>query len=166
MAMRNQPVGDHHAVTVKVHALRAHVCGAPFIREFQQLADTVTKFFCKHVIRIIAEAVTAYRDMRGIIADLLAASAELLHPEITDSSLRQCRLQGLTIEVWQAARNGDGPDVDQGAYFVRLQGGDQLVQGPGGVTNGVKSGHCLLDCKSIAAVARKAFHYTRKPSLG
>ena len=87
MSVGYQPVGNQHAMTVKINSLGAHVCRARLSGKIDQFVDAALKFLGEHVIRIVAEAVIAQCDVGRVVADLLAASTELFEPDVADSGL-------------------------------------------------------------------------------
>src|ERR1700730_9346306 len=113
MPMRDQPVGDHHAMALKVDALGAHVSSPRVLGNLDQLSGCAFELRCEHVIGVISEAVVMQRYIGRIWQGLLSPAAEFFYPEISDSSLRQSFFQRFAIEVRQSARHGEGADINQ-----------------------------------------------------
>ena len=101
------------------------------------------KFRRQHVIGVVAERVIAQADVRRIVADLLAPSAEFLHPDIGDAALGHFDFQRFAVEVRHPARHGKRADVHQRADAVRLKRRHKFVERARGVPNGVNRRHLL-----------------------
>src|SRR3984893_9150934 len=113
MPMRDQPVGDHHAMALKVDALGAHVSSPRVLGNVAQLRGCALDLLSQHGSGAISEAVVRQRYIGRIWQGLLSPAAEFFYPEISDSSLRQSFFQRFAIEVRQSARHGEGADINQ-----------------------------------------------------
>ena len=113
MAMSDEPIGDQHAMAMKVDAFRAHVSGGRFIGEFEEFVDAAAELKSKHVVGVIAKTVIPQRDIGRVVADFLAAASEGGKPDVTDVRGGERFLERLPIKVRQAAGHGNRPDVDQ-----------------------------------------------------
>src|ERR1700690_1536750 len=82
VSVSHQPVGNQHAMAVKIISLGAHVSGARLLGQFDQFGNAATEFLCEHVIRVIAKAVVAQRQVGRVIADLLAPPTKLFEPDV------------------------------------------------------------------------------------
>src|SRR5262245_292064 len=111
-------------MALKINPLGTHVCGARLLREFEQLGYTSCKLRSQHVVRVVAKTLATQCNVGGITADILAASAKLFQPDVTNSSRGQGMFQRLAIEVREPPRHGKRPDIHKRLNRVRLQSFD------------------------------------------
>jgi len=65
-----------------------------------------------------------------------------------NSGSRQSLIERITIELWQAPRHGEGPDVDQRLNPMRPQGHYKIVESAGRMSDGVENGQRGLDAEN------------------
>jgi len=128
MAVSDQPIGNKHAMAVKINSLSAHIRGGVSLSGLQQLPHTVLKFWSEHVVGIIAEACIAQGCVRGVIASFSAPAAERFQPEITDSGGGERYLHGFAIEMRQAAGRGEGAHVNERPDGMTIQDGQEIIK--------------------------------------
>jgi len=85
MPVRDQPIRNQHTMAAEVNAFSAHICRARMLSHCDQVSDRMLELGSQHVVGVVAEAGAAQRDVRGIITNLFAATAESFHPDILDT---------------------------------------------------------------------------------
>jgi len=145
MSMSHQPIGDQHAVAMEIDAFGAHVSGAGARCEFEQFLDSLLKFGSQNVIRVIAKAGIAQREIGRVLADFPAMSSERGQPAVMDTGGGEGLLQRFAVEVRQSPGHREGADVDQGVNLMRLERSDEFLDGAGGMTDSVEGRHGIID---------------------
>ncbi len=77
----------------------------------------------QHVVRVIAKALIAQREVGRVVESLLAIAAELLYPDIPDFALLERLLQRFAIEVLQTARYRKSANIYERLDVVRPERG-------------------------------------------
>src|SRR5215469_7922584 len=127
-------------MAVEVDSLGAHVGGGRLFGPSNEFGRGLLELGSEHIVGVVAETVIAQGDVRRFSENLLAISAEAFHPDVTQAGCGETLFERIAIEVRQPARHGKGSNVGQSLDLVRLQRGQQLVEGAGGVADGVESG--------------------------
>src|SRR5579864_13052 len=128
-------------MAVEVHSFRAHVSGAGLLPKADEFGKRVFEVRGEHVVRIIAEAVIAQREVRRVRERFLPAPTQFFHPDVPGSSFRQGIRQRLSVEVRQSARHWESTNIKEGLNGVCTKGFDQLFQTARGMADGEESGH-------------------------
>src|SRR3989442_1740532 len=102
MAVGDQPIRDKHAVATEGKTFGTHVGGTPAAGEFDEFGNAVLECRCQHVIGVVAKPGAAQAEVGGVVPHLLAASAELFHPDVIESRFRKCLFERFAIEMRQA----------------------------------------------------------------
>ena len=58
--------------------------------------------------------------------------------------------EGFAVELRQAARHGEGADIDEGLDLVSLQSFGEVIERAGGVSDGVEAANENLDAGGLA----------------
>lgn len=90
----------------------------------------------EHVVGIVAKAGIAKGNVGRVREYFLAISTKFLHPDVGDPVGRELLFQRLTTEVGQAARCGEGANIDKSLDMVSLEGGDEFCERTSGVADG------------------------------
>ena len=143
--MRDQPVRDQHAVAAEVEALGTHVGGRRFFRERDQLRHRKFELRREHVVGVVPETIVPQSNVRGFVQNRFTVAAESLHPYVPDAGGRQCLFERVAVELRQAARHGECPNINQRFNLVRVEDADQLVERTGGMSDGVESCQTIFD---------------------
>ena len=137
--VRSQEIGNHHAMAIEEEPLGAHVRGPRLIGELEQVGDRALELRREHVVGIIAKTIVADRNVRGIIADVFAATAKFFHPAISNAGSRKGFLQRLAIELRQTTRHGKRTDIHEGLNRMGLENFDEFVERAGGMADGIEN---------------------------
>src|SRR6476660_8440768 len=73
-------------MAVEIDALGAHVGGGRLFGQPDQFGRGVLESRGQHIVGIVAKTGMAQGDVRGVVANGLAPAAQLLHPDVSDSS--------------------------------------------------------------------------------
>ena len=124
-----QRVRDERAVTSPGHGLRTHHGHGPLFRQLEKLGQAALEIIRQHVIRISSKARVAPGFVTRSFADALAQSAEARQVNVSDARPLKGIAQLLAVELWVAARPGDGANVSERAYPVKSKQLDEFLLG-------------------------------------
>jgi hypothetical protein len=139
VSVRDQPIGNDHAMTIEIELFSAHIRGSRLFGELEEFGNCPLEIFRQRVIGIVAKAVATDRYVRRIVADFLAASAEVFHPDILNASRRKRFFQRFAIKVRQPPRHRERPYIDESLNRMGLQDFDEFIECTGGMADGVES---------------------------
>src|SRR5215468_1079161 len=138
MSMRDEPVGNQHAMALEPHTLRTHISRARMLGLAQQSLDRLLELICQHVIGIVPETRVPQGNVRRIRSRLLPISSKPFHPHVANPRCRHRLLQRLSIEMRQTSRSRKSPDVNQHPDRMRAQHTNKLFKRAGRMSDGVK----------------------------
>jgi hypothetical protein len=146
--LRNQPIGHEHTVALKIQTLGTHVDRGGSVGKRDEFVYGMLELRRKHVVGIVAKALVAKRNIWRIVEDLLPVAAERFHPNVVHPGRCKALLKRLAVELRQPSGSRESADVDQSLNLMRAQHRDQIVNGTGRMSDGVKSSQRKFDADS------------------
>ena len=134
-APRQQGVCNQRAMAAPRNSLGAHQYDPLVACERDASIQAVLEGASLHVVRIAAKAGIPPPRVRRVPSGV-ASSAQSSHVTVCDPRARQRRRQSILSELWVVARARDRPHVDQVLDVVSLQQVYEIIDRPGGMTDG------------------------------
>jgi len=145
MSVRDQPVGDQHAMAAKVYALGTHVGSARTLGQRNQLGHCLLELRRKHVIRIVPKAGIAECKMRGVFTNFLPIASQSFHPDVSDSGGRQTVFEGFSIKLRQPPRHRKSANIHESLNLVSVKRLDKVVERASRMSDSVERSHHRFD---------------------
>lgn len=139
----DQCVGNHRAMATPRHCFGAHQGRRFRFGEFQGALESRLKFRSLHIVSETAKA-------RVVPAEILRVwfrvpqAAQFFQVDVSNFGGAQRGTEGLAIELRIVAGAWDGTDIYYSLDAVRLQRGDELLQGTRGMADGEDRGLRVL----------------------